>query len=221
MSSSSSSRGAAPASASALRSPLVEALAAQIRDGLAAGKLDEDGVDRALTSPARAWVEGACDATAATPLADVESLVALIGAQLGGEAELAALADQIVAGWNAKPPIPTWQRAGAALVDGPGFVASQASEWLLTAPDWSYSGGRDGFSLEVRGLATASPALRALLGALVARLAAAASARPLDVRVHGVDGIDGEALVISGRAASPRVVDPAEESRLHRAALAG
>lgn len=218
MSPSSSSRGPEPRPSCALRAPLVEALAGQIREGLAAGKLDEDAVDRALTGTARAWVEGACDATAATPLEDVESLVGLVSAQLGGEAELAALADEFVADWSRHAQVSAWQRAASALVDGPGFVASQASEWLLTAPDWCYSGGRAGFSLEVRGLASASPALRALLGALVARLAAAASLRPLDVRVHGVDG---DALVIAGSGGALDAIDPAEESRLHRAALAG
>lgn len=218
MSRTASSPDPVPPSSGALRAPLVEALAARVRDGLACGKLDDDTVDRALTGTARAWVEGACDATAATPLADVESLVALIGSQLGGEAELATLADGILAGWSGQPQIEAWRRAGAALVDGPGFIASQASEWLLTSPDWAYSGGRDGFSLEVRGLIPASPALRALFGALVARLCAAGSPRPLDVRVQGVDG---EVLVIAGRAARARDVDPAEESRLYRAALAG
>ena len=218
MSSSSSSRGPADPSGGALRAPLVEALATRVRDGLAAGKLDEDTVDRALTGTARAWVEGACDATAATPLEDVESLVALVASQRGAEAELAALADEVVACWGVHPQVSAGQRAAASLVDGPGFIASQASEWLIASPDWVYAGGRDGFAIELRGLHRATPALRALVGALVARMSQAGTSSPLDVRVLGVEG---EALVVAGRASNAHVIDPAEESRLHRAALAG
>lgn len=218
MSSSSPSRGPVDPSSGALRAPLVEALATCVRDGLAAGKLDEEVVDRVLTGPARAWVEGACDATAATPLADVESLVALVASQRGAEAELAVLADEFVTGWSGHPQVAAWRRAAASLVDGPGFIASQASEWLIASTDWVYAGGRDGFALELRSLPTATPALRTLVGALVARMSEAGTSNPLDVRVLGVDG---DALVIAGRAPNAHAIDPAEESRLHRAALAG
>lgn len=218
MPSSPPSRGPADPSTGALRPPLVEALAVCVRNGLAAGKLEEEAVDRALTGPARAWVEGACDPTGATPLADVESLVALVASQRGAEAELAVLADEMVTGWRGHPQLSAWRRAALPLVDGPGFLASQASEWLLVCPDWVYAGGRDGFALELRGLRAATPALRTLVGALVARLTEAGSKSPLDVRVLG---IDGDALVIAGRAPNAHAIDPAEESRLHRAALAG
>lgn len=203
---------------SPLRAPFVEPLAERVRGLLASGKLEDDVVDRALTAPARAWVEGACEATQATPLADVESLVALVASQLGGEDALAAWADEIVAAWGSRAPIAGLLRAAPGLVDGPGFVASQASDWLVVAPDWSYAGGEQAFELHIRGLADASPGLRALLGALLARLAAAGSRRALDVRVKGVDGPE---LVIAGRAAHAAAPDPAEVSRLRRAALAG
>ena len=201
---------------SPLRALFVEPLAERVRGWLASGKLTDDEVDRALSAEARAWVEGACEATRATPLEDVETLVALVAEQLGGEAALSDLAGEIVASWVARGPIEALLRAAPPLVDGAGFVASQASEWLVVAPDWSYAGGRDEFELRIQGLAAASPALRALLGALLARLAAAGSQSALDVRVRGVD--DAE-LVIAGRAASSRAADPAGESRLHRAAL--
>ncbi len=205
-------------SSSPLCAPFVEPLAERVRDFLACGKLDDDAVDRALTAPARAWVEGACEATQATPLADVESLVALVASQVGGDDGLSALADEIVAGWGARPPIAGLLRAARPLVDGPGFVVSQASDWLVVAPDWSYRGGREAFELRIRGLAEASPGLRALLGALLARLAAAGAKRALDVRVQGVDGPE---LVIAGRAERAGATDPAEVGRLRRAALVG
>lgn len=205
-------------SSSPLRAPFVEPLALRVRDFLACGKLDDDAVDRALTAPARAWVEGACAATQATPLADVESLVALVASQVGGDDGLSALADEIVAGWGGQAPIASLLRAARSLVDGPGFVASQASDWLVESPDWSYAGGREAFELRLRGLADASPGLRALLGALLARLAVAGAKRAFDVRVQGVDGPE---LVIAGRAALAETIDPAEVGRLHRAALVG
>lgn len=205
-------------SSSPLRALFVEALAERVRCWLAEGKLDDDQVDDGLSGPARAWVEGTCEATQSTPLEDVETLVALVSAQLGGDAALAELADGIVAGWIARGPVGGLIRAGLPLVDGAGLVASQASEWLVVAPDWSYEGGAETFALRLRGLSAASPALRALLGALLARLAAAGSKRAFDIRVGGIDEPE---LVIEGHALPPRGSDPADESRLHRAALAG
>jgi uncharacterized protein with ACT and thioredoxin-like domain len=63
-------------------------------------------------------------------------------------------------------------------------------------------------------MAEVSPALKALLGATLARLAAGADARALDVRF---DGIDGDELVVFGEL---EMGDASlAESRLHRAAL--
>ena len=205
-------------SSSPFRAPFVEALAARVRRALAEGKLDDDHVDHALSGPARVWVEGTCEATQSTPLGDVETLVELLSVQLGGEAALAELADGVVADWIARGPVGGLVRAGLSHVDGAGLVASQASEWLVVAPDWIYEGGKETFALRLRGLSAASPALRALLGALLARLATAGSRRPFDIRVCGVD--DAE-LVIEGNALPSRGLDPLEEVRLHRAALAG
>lgn len=204
--------------ASPLRALFVEPLAERVRGWLVCGKLDDDEVDRALSTQARAWVEGACEATLATPLEDVETLVALVAEQLGGETALSDLAGEIVAEWVARGPIEGLLRAALPLADAAGFVVSQASEWLVVAPDWSYTGGREAFELRIRGLSDASPALRALLGALLARLAAAGSKRALDVRVRGLDEAE---LVIAGRVVASRLADPADESRLHRAALVG
>lgn len=213
-----SSTLAVPPSEIALRAPFVDLLADCVRELVANGKLDDDAVDRGLSAPARAWVEGAVEATRSTPLADVETLVALVASQVGGEAGLAERADPIVAGWASRAPFASWLRASEALVDGPGFVVSQASEWLVVSPEWTYAGGRDGFEVAVHGLPAASPGLLALLGALLARIAARGSKRALDVRVRGVDG---GPLVISGQVPSTADPDPAEECRLHRAALAG
>ncbi|MBK7951335.1 MAG: hypothetical protein IPK00_21875 [Deltaproteobacteria bacterium] len=196
--------------------PFVEPLALLVRDWQADGKLGEDDLDRALSARARAWVDGVCEASAPIPAEDVESLVALIASQLGGEAALSDLAGGIASNWLARPPVDAILRASRSLVDGPGFVASQAATWLVQAPDWSYRGGRDGFELGLRGPASASPALKALLGALLVRLASTAARSPLDLRV---EGLDGGPLVVSARVESSRTSDPVEESRLHRAAL--
>lgn len=194
----------------------VESLASRLRAWQAEGKLDFDDLDRGLSPQARAWVEGSCEA-AATPAEDVESLVALAADQVGGAAGLAELAGEIVPEWRDRMPFAGLVRAARALADGPGFVVSQAAEWLVVAPDWSFTGGRDHFDVRLEGVASASPALKAYLGALLARLAAAAADAATDVRV---DGVDRGALRVSGsRALGP--VDRSDDAvRLARAALA-
>lgn len=196
--------------------PFVEPLARLVRDWQGDGKLDEDDLDRALSARARAWVDGVCEASAPTPADDVETLVALIAGQLGGEAALADLAGEIASDWIAQPPFDGLLRAGRSLVDGPGFVVGEAADRLVVDADWSYRGGRDAFALRLDGVASASPALKALLGALLVRLAGAASRSPLDLRV---EGLDGGPLVVTATLEPPRASDPGEESRLHRAAL--
>ncbi|MFO0690810.1 MAG: hypothetical protein U0900_19085 [Myxococcota bacterium] len=203
-------------SSTAYLAPFVEPLARLVRDWQADGKLDEDDLDRALSARARAWVDGVCEASVPTPAEDVETLVALVAGQLGGDAALSDLAGEIASDWLARPPIEGLLRAAGSLVDGPGLVASQAADWLVELPDWTYRGGREGFALALRGPAAASPGLKALLGALLVRLASASARSPLDLRV---EGLDGGALVVSGVAEPIRTNDPAEESRLHRAAL--
>lgn len=203
-------------SSTAYLAPFVEPLALLVRDWQADGKLDEDDLDRVLSARARAWVDGVCEASAPIPAEDVETLVTLIATQLGGDAALSDLAGEIASDWLARPPIEALVRAAGSLVDGPGFVASQAAAWLAAEPDWSYRGGRDGFELRLRGVASASPALKALLGALLVRLSSAAARSPLDLHVLG---LDGGALVVEAVCESSHASDPGEESRLHRAAL--
>jgi hypothetical protein len=204
-------------SSTAYLAPFVEPLALLVRDWQADGKLGEDDLDRSLSPRARAWVDGVCGASAATPEEDVETLVALVASQLGGDAALSDLAGEIASGWLGRPPFDGLVRAARIIVDGPGFAASQTATWLAAEPDWSYTGGRESFDLRLRGVASASPALKALLGALLARVASAASPRRLDLRVEGIDG--GE-LVVCAVALADRSGDPAREVRLHRAVLA-
>lgn len=207
-----------PSVPTAFLAPFVEPLASLVRDWHVDGKLDEADLEHALTARARAWVDGIGEARGAIPAEDVESLVALVSEQLGGEAALADLAGEVATGWLLRAPFEGLLRAARPLVDGPGFVVSQASEALAVRPDWRYRGGREAFEVQLHGLAAASPALKAYLGTLLARLARAAVPRDrtFDWRV---EGIDEGALVVSAVAeASP--IDPAPAlSRLRRAAL--
>jgi hypothetical protein len=85
---------------------------------------------------------------------------------------------------------------------------------LVRACDWRYEGGRESFSFFIGGVAEASPELKSLIGACLARLAAAASPREIDARF---DGVDGAELVIFGQMKVGE--DALSEGRLHRAAL--
>jgi len=207
----------AAARPAAYRAAFVEPLAERVRAWLAEGKLDEDDLDRVLTAPARARVDGVCEASAATAAEDVESLVALLAGQLGGEAGLEELAGEIARGSFAERLLEPIQRAAQALVDGAAFAASQAADRLVADPDWRVESGRDGFALELRGVAGASPALKALLGGLLARIAGSSARSALDVRVEGQDG---GALVVRGVAGAASVDDPSGATRLARAVLA-
>ncbi len=194
----------------------VESLASRLRAWQAEGKLDLDDLDRSLSPRARAWVEGSCEA-AATPAEDVETLVALAAEQFGGEAALAELAGGIAPAWQERVPFADLLRAARSLVDGPGFVVSQAAELLVVAPDWSFSGSREHFSVRLEGVASASPALKSYLGALLARLASAAAGASCEVHV---EGLDQGALCVSGRRDPDRIDRSGDAVRLARAALA-
>lgn len=197
-----------------LRGIFVQPIARFVQQWVAQGKLDEDDLDRALGADARAFVDHSIAGKDWASFESVEELVDLAASQLGGEAGLVEWADEIAADLMGEEAIERILGAGRTLVDGPGFVVSQSSDELLRASDWRYEGGVDAFSVRWHGLGALSPALKSLLGACFARLAAAADARPLDVRFEGVDEAE---LLVFGELES---ADPSSAtSRLHRAAL--
>lgn len=193
---------------------LVGPMAQRIRTWTLDGKINEDDLEYALTTDARALVDHEMSVADWAPLQDVEGLVGLIAEQTGGETGLVEWAEELVEGWRNEALIDDLIRRGQSLVDAPGFVVSQATELLVRDADWHYDGGRSTFSVRLCGLGDASPALKALIGALLARLAMASRGRDFEVRF---DGVDGDDLVVFGEALSGN--DSKEESRLHQAAL--
>jgi hypothetical protein len=194
---------------------IVQPIAQRIRDWNLDGKISEEDFDRVLSSDGRALVDHPLAPGDWVPAPDVEGLVGLAAEQMGGETGLVEWADEIVSGWELEPAIEDLIHAGRALVDSPGFVVSQASEMIVRDANWTYDGGRTSFSVRLSGLGDVSPALKALIGALLARLALAPTTLDFDVRF---DGIDGDDLVIFGEA--PDGTDDGQgESRLHQAAL--
>jgi hypothetical protein len=191
-------------------------LAGRVRAWELEGKLDEEDLDRALSTDARAWLDHTLAFDDWAALADVEALVGLMSERLGSEAELVDSIEELVPDLLLDARIEEVVAVGRRLVDGPGFAASQLCERLVRRVDWSYEGGRESFSVRVAGLEPASPALRAMLGATLARLAAMADARDYDVRV---DGVDGGSLVVFGEIDRGEDETVRAESRLHRAAL--
>ncbi|MAG32692.1 MAG: hypothetical protein CL908_17570 [Deltaproteobacteria bacterium] len=199
---------------------LVQPLAERIREWYLAGKLDEGDLERALSNDGHALVDHPVGSGEWVPLSDVEGLVTLVAEQLGGEAGLADWASEIVEGWQGADPVRELVQVARSLVDAPGFVVSQASELLVCEPDWRYDGGRSAFAVRLRGVEAASSSLKALLGALLARLANAVQDLAFDVRFEGVDA---DELVVFGEIAADGEIEGEElqESRLHRAALVG
>jgi len=192
----------------------LQPLANRVRGWLDAGKLDEDDLESALTSNARAFLDHPLAACDWATLEDVESLIALASSQLGGDTGLVEAAESIVDEWCRSEEIGALVEISRGLIDGPGFLVCQASERLVRHSAWVYEGGRDAFSLRVEGCESASLELRALLGGTLSRLSTRAEARVYDVRFEGVDGSD---LVVFGELESGLAEQ--EESRLHRAAL--
>ncbi len=192
----------------------VQPIADRIRGWNDEGKLDEGELDRALTADARALVDHSIGAEDWVSLENVEGLIGLVAEQLGGETGLVEWASEIVESWQGEERIARVLRSGRSLTDAPGFVVSQAAGMLLRDADWFYEGGWSAFSVRIHGLHGASLALKALLGALLARLAASRGGREFDVRF---DGIDGDDLVVFGEMPSDEHMRG--ESRLHRAAL--
>jgi hypothetical protein len=193
---------------------LVQPVAHRVREWFLAGKIDEGQLERGLTFAARAYVDHEIAGRDWAPISDVEGLVGLAADQLGGETGLVDWAEEIVQGWTLEGPIEALIASARRIVDGPGLVACRASELLLRTSGWQYEGGRESFCVRLQGVEQASPALKALLGATLGRLAAAGDSREFDVRF---DGLDGGELVIFGEVEAADVA--AAESRLHRAAL--
>lgn len=205
----------------------VAPIADLLRGWTLAGKLDEDDLDRALGANAQALLDHPMDPSDWAQLSDIEGMVGLAASELGGEAGLVEWADDVVSAWMASGEFSTLLESARALIDSEGFAVSQASALFVRDPRWQYEGGVGGFSVRVGGVAEASPALKALLGGFLSRLAERVSEASFDVRVEGVDGVDGTSgvnaadLVIFGEAEteSEGGTDPLAKGRLHRAAL--
>lgn len=193
---------------------LVGPIAQRIRAWSLDGKINEDDLEFALTADARALVDHSAGFVDWIPLEDVEGLVSLVAEQIGGETGLVEWAQELIESWQDEAPIDNLIRGGQSLADAPGFVVSQACELLVRDADWVYDGGRSAFAVRLRGMSEMSPALKVLLGALLARLATAPDGRDFDVRFDGIDDSD---LRIFGEVLSGK--DPIQESRLHQAAL--
>lgn len=193
---------------------LVGPIAQRIRRWNLDGKINEDDLEYALTDDARALVDHSMGFVDWAPLEDVEGLVGLAAEQIGGDTGLVEWAQALVDDWQDEAPIEDLIRGSQSLADAPGFVVSQASELLVRNADWIYDGGRSTFSVRLRGMGDASPALKVLLGALLARLAMTSGGRDFDVRF---DGVESDELVVFGEAVSGD--DSSGESRLHQAAL--
>ena len=193
---------------------LLQPLAKRIRGWLADGKLDENDLEQALSSNARAFIDHEVAREDWAMLADVEGLVGLIADQLGGEPGIVEWASEVVEEWLVESPIEQLLRSARRLADAPGFVVSQASERLVRDGRWCYEGGGERFMVRLSGIAETSAPFKALVGGTLARLAERAGASAFDVRF---DGIDGDELVIFGELeCGDRSL---AESRLQRAAL--
>ncbi len=192
----------------------VQPIIQRIREWNAEGKITEDDLERTLSTDARAHIDHSIGHLDWASLGDVECLVALASEQIGGETGFVDWAKEIVESWHEEESIARLMRAGRSLPDAPGFMVSQVSEILVRDADWLYDGGRLAFSVRLRGMSDASPALKSFLGALLAGIAVASKDRDFDVRFEGVDNDD---LVVFGE--RPVHDDVGGESRLHRAAL--
>jgi hypothetical protein len=190
-------------------------IANRIRHWNLDNKISEEDLDRALSCDGRALVDHSLAFGDWVPVEDVEGLVGLAAEQIGGETGLVEWADEIVRGWQSESAVGDLIHVGRSLADSSGFVVSQMSGLVVRDADWSYDGGRTSFSVRLRGLGEMSPALKALIGASLARLALVPTDLDFDVRF---DGIDGEDLVVFGDA--PDGTDDGQgQSRLHQAAL--
>ena len=194
---------------------IVEPISLRIRDWHVAGKITEEDLENALSEDARALIDHSLAEGDWASMDDVEGLVGLAAEQIGGEAGLVEWAEEIVSCWREDSAVEDLIKAGRGLPDSAGFVVSQMSELLLRDADWIYDGGRSSFSVRLRGMSEVSPALKALIGAVLARLATTPTELDFDVRFDGVDGGD---LVVFGELVDQAGADGGE-GRLHQAAL--
>ena len=194
---------------------IVQPIAQRIQGWCLDGKISEEDLDHALSTDARSLVDHSLAFGDWVSVEEVESLVALVAEQLGGETGLVEWADEIVCGWQSETSIENLIHVSRELVDSSGFVVSQVSELIMRDADWAYEGGPTSFSVRLSRMGDVSPALKALIGALLARLAATPTDLDFDVRF---DGIDGDDLVVFGEVVGSND-DGQGESRLHQAAL--
>jgi hypothetical protein len=195
---------------------LVGLLARSVSSWADAGKLDDVDLDRRLSSTARALVDSPDTSIDWVPVEEAECLVQIVSDQVGGSPGLVEWIETVLDDWSSDPRPAEILAAGRVLVDGAGFVVAQASDCLLRGAQWRFDGGRERFSVRVRGLESMSPESKTLLGALLTRFAEGLADGFEDLRFEGVD--DGE-LCIFGERAMSDTVDGSSESRLHRAAL--
>lgn len=197
---------------------IVTPLAAQTHAWLEAGKLDEGDLDRALTPDARVLVESFMEAPCWVPLADVEGLVRLVAEQVGSGAGLVEWAEPVVEHWASEPQIISILDQARGLVDAAGYVVAQSCERIVQKVEWRFEGGRDRFSVRLRGFGLTSSDLKTLLCALLSRLAQRSRGGFDDLRFEGIDSAE---LCIFGERSPHELANASDESRLHRAALIG
>jgi hypothetical protein len=198
----------------------VQPLTLRLEEWVADGKLSEEDLERALGSDARALLDHGMARSDWVPLELVEPLVTLVAMQLGGETGLVDWAGEIAGDWRDREAIRDLAARGQALVDGPGFVATQLADMLVRDCRWQYEGGRSHFSVHLLDVGAATLELKALIGALLSRLVEFAVESELDVRFTGVD--EPELVLFAerrGRSPADPPMDPTREGRLYRAAL--
>lgn len=193
-------------------------LTAQISQWFDAGKLSEEDLDRVLTPDAQAVIDASLDTIDWVPLADVESFIEVLAEQLGHGAGLVEWAGTVAEEWASDADIVAILAKGDLLIDGTGFAVAELSDLLMRKSRWQFRGSREYFSVSLPGLEDATSDLKALLGALISRLAESRNGRFDDLRFDGIDSGD---FRIFGECSVSTPTDASVESRLHRAALIG
>lgn len=183
---------------------LVEPIALCIGDWLESGKLEESDLDGTLTANARGVVDAGTVGDTWIPLADMESLVAVLANQLGGDPALVEWAQEIFDHWSDEESFAAILEEAGRLVDGAGYAAARLAQTLVRRSEWTYEGGRSRFEIRLSGLSGTSTGLRSLLGALLSGIAERTESGFDDVRFEGVDRGD---LAVFGDATDQRSPD--------------